>query len=135
LLKNKYTMSYYANRIIETTFTEAVDRVTASLKARGFGIITDIDLRQTFRNKLDKEFRQYRILGACNPQYAFEALALERNIGTMLPCNVIVQELDNGKIEVSAVDPVASMAAVDNPQLHVVAAQVAVLLKAAVEEM
>ena len=128
-------MSYYANRIIETTFTEAVDRVTASLKARGFGIITDIDLRQTFRNKLDKEFRQYRILGACNPQYAFEALALERNIGTMLPCNVIVQELDNGKIEVSAVDPVASMAAVDNPQLHEVAAQVAVLLKAAVEEM
>jgi len=128
-------MSYYANRIIETTFTEAVDRVTASLKARGFGIITDIDLRQTFRNKLDKEFRQYRILGACNPQFAFEALALERNIGTMLPCNVIVQELDNGKIEVSAVDPVASMAAVDNPQLHEVAAQVAVLLKAAVEEM
>jgi uncharacterized protein (DUF302 family) len=128
-------MSYYFTRTLDTGFDQAIDRITASLKTKGFGIITDIDLRETFRKKLDKSFRPYRILGACNPNYAFEALTMEKNIGTMLPCNVIVQELENGQIEVSAVDPVASMAAVDNQELHAVAGLVANLLKEAVDEL
>jgi uncharacterized protein (DUF302 family) len=126
-------MSYYFSKIIDTDFQSAIERTTAALKTKGFGIITEIDLKGTFQNKLGKEIRPYRILGACNPNYAFEALQAENKIGTMLPCNVIVQELENGKVEIAAVNPVASMSAIDNPALKQMAAQVEAMLKEAVE--
>lgn len=125
-------MSYYASRTLKAGFDEAVERITRSLKEQGFGIITEIDLKATFRKKLDKEFRQYKILGACNPDYAFEALQREDKIGTMLPCNVIVQERGAGEVEIAAVNPVASMQAVGNEELKQVAGQVEKMLEAAV---
>ncbi len=125
-------MSYYASRTLHVDFDEAVERITRSLKEQGFGIITEIDLKATFRKKLNKDFRQYKILGACNPNYAFEALQREDKIGTMLPCNVIVQERGAGEVEIAAVNPVASMQAVGNEELKQVAGQVEKMLEAAV---
>ena len=125
-------MSYYASRTLHVDFDEAVERITRSLKEQGFGIITEIDLKATFRKKLDRDFRQYKILGACNPDYAFEALQREDKIGTMLPCNVIVQERGAGEVEIAAVNPVASMQAVGNEELKQVAGQVEKMLEAAV---
>ena len=110
-------MSYYFSKVLSLSFDEAVDRVTQTLKAQGFGVITEIDVTQTLKAKIGVDFRPYRILGACNPTLAHEALKLEDKVGTMLPCNVIVQELGPGRIEVAAIDPVASMAAIDNPAL------------------
>ncbi|MBL8882650.1 MAG: DUF302 domain-containing protein [Hyphomicrobium sp.] len=110
-------MSYYFSKVLTVSFDEAVDRVTQTLKAQGFGVITEIDVTQTLKAKIGVDFRPYRILGACNPTLAYEALKLEDKVGTMLPCNVIVQELGPGRIEVAAIDPVASMAAIDNPAL------------------
>ncbi len=110
-------MSYYFSKVLTVSFDEAVDRVTQTLKAQGFGVITEIDVTQTLKAKIGVDFRPYRILGACNPTLAHEALKLEDKVGTMLPCNVIVQELGPGRIEVAAIDPVASMAAIDNPAL------------------
>ncbi len=110
-------MSYYFSKILTLPFEEAVQHTIACLKQEGFGIITEIDVKETLRAKLNQEFRPYRILGACNPALAFEALKLEDKIGTMLPCNVVVQEAGAGKTEVAAIDPVASMQAVANPQL------------------
>jgi uncharacterized protein (DUF302 family) len=126
-------MQYYFSRILDTDFESALQRVTDALKAKGFGIITQIDLKETFKNKIDKDFRPYRILGACNPNYAFEALQLEDKIGAMLPCNVVVQQLDNGQVEVAAINPVASMAAVPNDALIKLAGQVEVLMREMVE--
>lgn len=117
-------MSYYFTTTLDDKFDAAIDKVTAELKKEGFGILTEIDVKETFKKKLDVDFRKYRILGACNPQMAHKAIQAESRIGTMLPCNVIVQELENGKTEVSAVDPVASMKAVENEELQPVAAQV-----------
>lgn len=110
-------MSYYFSKVLTVSFDEAVDRVTQTLKGQGFGVITEIDVTQTLKAKIGVDFRPYRILGACNPTLAHEALKLEDKVGTMLPCNVIVQELGPGRIEVAAIDPVASMAAIDNPAL------------------
>ena len=110
-------MSYYFSKVLSLSFDEAVTRVTQTLKAQGFGVITEIDVTQTLKAKIGVDFRPYRILGACNPTLAHEALKLEDKVGTMLPCNVIVQELGPGRIEVAAIDPVASMAAIDNPAL------------------
>lgn len=110
-------MSYYFSKILTLPFEEAVQHTIECLKQEGFGIITEIDVKETLRAKLNQEFRPYRILGACNPALAFEALKLEDKIGTMLPCNVVVQEAGAGKTEVAAIDPVASMQAVVNPQL------------------
>ena len=110
-------MSYYFSKILSLSFDEAVTRVTQTLKGQGFGVITEIDVTQTLKAKIGVDFRPYRILGACNPTLAHEALKLEDKVGTMLPCNVIVQELGPGRIEVAAIDPVASMAAIDNPAL------------------
>lgn len=110
-------MSYYFSKVLTVSFDEAVDRVTQTLKGQGFGVITEIDVTQTLKAKIGVDFRPYRILGACNPTLAYEALKLEDKVGTMLPCNVIVQELGPGRIEVAAIDPVASMAAIDNPAL------------------
>jgi len=128
-------MSYHFSKTVAMDFQAAVDKVTAELKARGFGILTQIDVRQTLKAKLDVEFRPYLILGACNPPFAYRALQAEDKIGTMLPCNVIVQQHADGTVEVSAVDPVASMAAVDNAELSSVAEEVRNRLRAVVDAM
>jgi len=114
-------MKYYFNKVLETTFDDAVQRVTDELKKEGFGILTDIDVQQTLKKKLDVNFRPYRILGACHPPSAYKALQAEDKIGTMLPCNVIVQETADGRIEIAAIDPMASMQAIDNPGLGEIA--------------
>jgi len=110
-------MTYYIATSLDGSFEATIARVEAALKEEGFGVLTRIDVRETMKAKLDKDFRPYVILGACNPTLAYEALQLEDKVGTMLPCNVVVQQASEGKIEVAAVDPVASMQAIDNPQL------------------
>jgi uncharacterized protein (DUF302 family) len=128
-------MQYYFNKTLHMSFDDAVTGVVEALKKEGFGILTDIDVQKTLKNKLDVDFRKYRILGACNPPFAYEALKLENKIGTMLPCNVVVQEHPDGTIEVSAIDPVASMKAIENPRLREVAAQVQAKLKRVIENL
>lgn len=128
-------MSYYFSKVLDTSFEEAIDKVTKELKEEGFGILTEIDVKETFKKKLDVDFRKYRILGACNPQLAHKAISAESKIGTMLPCNVIVQETENGKTEVSAVDPVASMSAVENKDLGGIAGEVREKLKTVIERL
>jgi uncharacterized protein (DUF302 family) len=110
-------VAYYFSKILSADFDEAVERTTEALKREGFGIITEIDIQQTLKKKINVEFRPYRILGACNPALALEALKLEDKVGTMLPCNVIVQAASPGQVEVAAIDPVASMKAIENPAL------------------
>ncbi|PKP42904.1 MAG: hypothetical protein CVT95_12350 [Bacteroidetes bacterium HGW-Bacteroidetes-12] len=117
-------MNYYYTKITNYSFEEAIEKVTEKLKKEGFGVLTEIDVAATFKNKLDIDFRKYRILGACNPHFAYKAIQAEAKIGTMLPCNVIVQELDNGKIEVTAVNPIASMMAIKNDTLGGIASEV-----------
>lgn len=117
-------MSYYFSKTINGDFDAAIVHVTDELKKEGFGVLTQIDVQDTLKKKLDIDFKKYRILGACNPSLAYQALTAENKIGTMLPCNVVVQQTEDGKVEVSAVDPVASMAAVKNPGLEQVAGQV-----------
>ena len=121
-------MSYYFSTTVSIPFSETIDQVTESLQQEGFGVLTTIDVQETFKKKLDIDYRKYKILGACNPTFAHQALQAEDKIGTMLPCNVIVQELDNGKVEVSAVDPLASMQAVENKTLKNTAEQVQQML-------
>lgn len=128
-------MSYYFAKVLAANFDEAVRRAVDALKQEGFGIITEIDVKETFRKKIDVDFRNYRILGACNPTLAHEALQLEDKVGTMLPCNVVVQEIGSGKIEVAAVDPVASMQAIDNPRLKQAAEHVQAKLKKVIENL
>jgi uncharacterized protein (DUF302 family) len=122
-------MSYYFSKTVKGSFEEVLEKVTASLKNEGFGILTEIDVRETLKKKLDVDFRKYKILGACNPPFAYEALQAEDKIGIMLPCNVIVQEMDENDIEVAAVDPIASMKAVENQELYGIATQVQEKLK------
>lgn len=110
-------MAYYFSKLLSAGFDEAVERTTEALKREGFGIITEIDVQQTLKKKINVDFRPYRILGACNPALAHEALKLEDKVGTMLPCNVIVQAASRGQVEVAAIDPVASMKAIENPAL------------------
>jgi len=126
-------MSYHFSKTLDVPFDQAVSRVTEVLKKEGFGLLTDIDVSATMKAKLGEDFRPYRILGACNPQLAYRALGLEDKIGTMLPCNVIVQQHEGGGVEVSAVDPVASMQAIDNPALAGVASEVRAKLKKVVD--
>lgn len=114
-------MKYYFSAIVDLPYDEAVMRVTEDLKKEGFGILTEIDVKETLKKKLDVDFPRYRILGACNPPFAYKALLKESRIGLMLPCNVVVQELPSGQVEVAAVDPVASMQAVENPELAEIA--------------
>ena len=128
-------MSYYLSKVLSVNFETAVAQVTQKLKEQGFGIITEIDVTQTLKGKIGVDFRPYRILGACNPTLAHEALKLEDKVGTMLPCNVIVQELAPGRSEVAAIDPVASMAAIDNPALLKKAAIVRGTLETVIESL
>lgn len=117
-------MSYYISKVIDGPFDAAVDKVKAELKKEGFGVLTEIDVRKTLKEKLNVEFRNYRILGSCNPPFAYKALLAEDKIGLMLPCNVIVQEAADGRVEVAAIDPVASMQAVQNPALEPIGLEV-----------
>lgn len=122
-------MQYYFNKTLAIPFDEAITRVIDELKKEGFGILTDIDVQKILKQKLDVDFKKYRILGACNPPFAYKALQAESRIGTMLPCNVIVQETKGGEVEVSAIDPIASMQAVQNPALEDIAKQVQAKLR------
>jgi uncharacterized protein (DUF302 family) len=118
-------MSYYHKKLlVNTSFEEAVVRTKEGLKSEGFGVLTEIDIRETLRKKLDVDFNPYIILGACNPPFAYKALQMENKIGTMLPCNVIVQEIAAGTVEVAAINPVVSMQAVANGGLEAIAGEV-----------
>jgi uncharacterized protein (DUF302 family) len=128
-------MSYYFAKTVAWPFDEAVERVKAELKKDGFGVLTEIDVRKTLREKLGVDFRPYRILGACNAPFAYKALLAEDKIGTMLPCSVIVQELGPGRVEVAAIDPLASMAAVKNEDLGAIGLEVREKLKAVIERL
>jgi uncharacterized protein (DUF302 family) len=128
-------MTYHFTKTVDLPFEEAVDAAVKALAEKGFGVLTTIDVKTTLKKKLDVEFRPYTILGACNPKFAHQALQLEDKIGTMLPCNVIVQQRDDGKVEISAVDPVASMQSIENPRLGSVANEVRALLKGAVDSL
>lgn len=128
-------MTYYFTKTLATDFDSAIAKVTEELKKEGFGVLTEIDVKDTMKKKLDVDFRKYKILGACNPTYAYKALTAEPHIGTMLPCNVIVQEHEKNKIEVSAVDPVSSMMAIKNDQLGSVAMEVQAKLKKVIDNL
>lgn len=128
-------MSYYFSKILDITFENAVDLVTEELKKEGFGVLTQIDVKETLKKKLDVDFRKYKILGACNPPFAYQALQSEDKIGVMLPCNVILQEIAENKIEVAAVDPIASMKSVENTELGEIAVQVQAKLKQVIENI
>lgn len=129
-------MEYYFSRILKnTSFLEAIERTIESLKSEGFGVLADIDIKATLKTKLDVDFRNYRILGACNPPLAHKALLAEDKIGTMLPCNVIVQELEPGTVEIASVDPAVSMKAVSNEELTDIAEEVRNKLKKVIENI
>ncbi len=128
-------MSYYIAKTTPLSFDDAIEKVTAELKEEGFGVLTEIDVAATMKKKLDVDFPPYRILGACNPHFAHQALQAENKIGTMLPCNVIVRAADDGSIEVAAVDPIASMRAVENEALAGIAGDVRERLRRVVERV
>jgi uncharacterized protein (DUF302 family) len=126
-------MQYYYNKIVQMTFEETIDKVTDELKKEGFGVLTEIDVKAALKKKIDVDFRKYRILGACNPSFAYKALLAEDKIGTMLPCNVVVQEREDGKVEVAAVDPIASMQSIQNESRGEIAEEVQSKLKKVIE--
>ena len=128
-------MAYNISRRTTGDFDSVVARVKDALKAEGFGVLTEIDVAGTLKTKIDQDFRPYRILGACNPKLAYEALSAEALIGVMLPCNVIVQRYDNGEVEVSSIDPASAMAAVGNPALSIVADKVRGALRRVIERV
>jgi len=128
-------MKYYISKKIDATFEQAVDRVKESLGIEGFSVLSEINIHEKLKEKLDVNFRRYTILGACNADYAYKALQNEDKIGTMLPCNVIVQELKKNEIEVAAVDPVASMMAIENPNLAALAGEIKVKLERVIESL
>lgn len=128
-------MNYYFSKTITGSFNDVIEKVTEALKSEGFGILTEIDLKSTLKKKLDVDFYNYTILGACNPPFAYQALLAEDKIGTMLPCNVIVQEKVAGEVEVSAVDPAASMQAIENEELAGIAAEIRTRLQKVIEQL
>lgn len=128
-------MKYYISKTIESEFNQAVRQITEKLSSEGFGIISEVNIKQKLKDKLDIEFRNYLILGACNPSKAFQALEQEDKVGTMLPCNVIIQEIDDKKTEVAAVDPVASMMAIHNTALKDLAIEIREKLTRAIESL
>lgn len=128
-------MSYYFAKTLDTGMDETLSRVIEALKEEGFGVLTQIDVKATMKEKLGVDFRDYRILGACNPTLAHEALQIEDKVGTMLPCNVVVQAIAPNRTEVAAIDPVASMQAIDNPRLKQAAEQVRAKLKRVIDSL
>lgn len=126
---------YFSKSLVNVTFDEAIQKVTESLKDEGFGILTEIDIKATLKKKLDVDFYNYKILGACNPPFAHKALLAEDKIGTMLPCNVIVQEKEAGQVEVSAVDPAASMQAIENNELIDIANEIRARLQKVIKAL
>jgi len=126
-------MSYHFSKVVDLPFEDAVARATEELAREGFGILTDIDVKATLKKKMGVEFRKYRILGACNPPFAHQALAMEDKVGVLLPCSVVVQEHEAGRVEVSAVDPMSSMQVVGNPELKDLGEKVAAALQRVVE--
>lgn len=128
-------MSYYLGRMLSLSFDAAVARTMDALKKEGFGVISDIDFKETLKKKIGVDYPSYRILGACNPALAYEALKLENKVGTMLPCNVVVRDAGNGQTEVAAIDPVASMQAIDNRELKRAAEQVRAKLEKVVAQL
>ena len=128
-------MSYYISTTLQKPFDQTISAVTEALQKEGFGVLTEIDVKATMKKKLDVDFRNYRILGACNPPFAHKALEAEDKIGTMLPCNVIVQEHQSGSVEIAAVDPVSSMQAVNNPALAPVAEEIQGRLRRVIESL
>ncbi|MEX2427539.1 MAG: DUF302 domain-containing protein [Bacteroidales bacterium] len=128
-------MNYYINKTVTASFDEAIEQVTEALKKEGFGVLSEIDIQEKFKEKLDVDFRKYRILGACNPASAYKALQQEDKIGTMLPCNVILQETGENKVEVAAVNPVASMMAVKNKQVAEVAEEIKIKLERVIKSL
>ena len=128
-------MEYFSSKTVDLSFNQTIEKVTELLKEEGFGVLTEIDVKETLKKKLDVDFKKYNILGACNPEFAHQALQAEDKIGVMLPCNVIVEEHDNGTVEVSAVDPVASMQAVENDKLKSIADEVRANLEKVIEKL
>lgn len=126
---------YYFGKTVELSFDDAVVRVTEELKKEGFGVLTEVDIQATLKKKLDVDFRPYKILGACNPPFAYKALQAEQNIGLLLPCNVIVQDAGNGKTEIAAIDPLVSMSSVENPALEPVAAEIKAKLQRVIQNV
>jgi uncharacterized protein (DUF302 family) len=126
-------MTYYYSKTVKEGFDEAVSRIKQALEEQGFGILTEIDVKSTLKKKLNADFRNYEILGACNPPFAYKALQAEDKVGTMLPCNIIVQETADGAVEIAAIDPVASMKAIDNPALREIAETIGQKLKTIVQ--
>ena len=129
-------MAYYISRKLKMPFSEVVSKVTQTLQQQGFGVITAIDLKETFKKKLNTNFRNYTILGVCNPQFAYNAISLESHIGVMLPCNVVIQEHENGEVEVSAINPVETVGRGDNnTPLRDLATAVSDRLRMAVDDL
>ena len=128
-------MSYYFSKIINESFDKTIMKVVLSLKNEGFGVLTEIDVKETLKKKLDVDFQKYTILGACNPSFAYKALKAENKIGIMMPCNVIIQEISEDEIEIAAVDPVVSMKAVENPALLEMANQIQEKLRKVIESL
>ncbi|UCD14623.1 MAG: DUF302 domain-containing protein [Thermoplasmatales archaeon] len=128
-------MNYYFKKTLEMPFDHAVEKVIDELKKEGVGVLTEIDVKETFKEKLSVDFQNYKILGACNPPFAHRALQAEDKIGLMLPCNIIVQEISNHRIEVASMDPIASMQAVKNQKLKEVAEQVRIKLKSVIDKL
>jgi uncharacterized protein (DUF302 family) len=135
ITRKKRTMEYYFSKTLDATFDEAVQRITDGIKTEGFGIISEINLHEKLKEKLGVNFKKYRILGACNPGYVYKALMIEDKIGTMLPCNVVVIDQGNGRTEVSAVNPVASMMAIQNNDLESILLEITEKLKRAIESL
>ena len=128
-------MEYYFSKTLETSFDEAVQKITEALKQEGFGVISEINIHEKLKEKLNVDFRRYRILGACNPPYAYKSLLAEDKVGTMLPCNVIVQEFAPDRIEITAVNPIASMMAIKNPDLESIAQEITAKLQTVIKSL
>lgn len=128
-------VEYYFAKEVDLSYDDAIEKVTAALKEKGFGVLTEIDVKATLKEKIDVDFHPYKILGACNPPLAHKALLTENKIGTMLPCNVVVQQVDGGRVEVAAIDPAASMQAVENRALEDIAGEVRDLLRSVIDEL
>jgi uncharacterized protein (DUF302 family) len=126
---------YYFNKTVDLSFEDTIARTTEELKKEGFGVLTEIDVAATMKKKLDVDFRPYRILGACNPPFAYKALEAERYIGLMLPCNVIVQDAGDGKTEVAAINPIMTMSSVENTGLESIAKEVQAKLQKVIENI